>query len=101
MGVVAPSLASRRIILAGAAARGGWHADEKALDLLSADLEATAAELVGTLATLAAHAKHDRKKLDVTRQELRAYLDRKKKVDQELVSVVGDLSRWTDGRPRM
>jgi chromosomal replication initiator protein len=75
IGVVPPSGPSRRAILSSAAARAGLHADEKALDLLAEDLEATAAELVGTLATLSAHAKHDRKKLDAA--YVRRYLDRR------------------------
>jgi chromosomal replication initiator protein len=75
IGVVPPSVASRRTILAAAAARAGAHADDKALDLLAGNLEVTAAELVGTLATLAVHARHDRKKLDAA--YVRRYLDRR------------------------
>jgi chromosomal replication initiator protein len=75
IGVVPPSTASRQAILTAAATRASVHIDAGAVALLAEDLEVTAVELVGTLATLAAHARHDRKKLDVT--YVRRYLDRR------------------------
>jgi chromosomal replication initiator protein len=86
--VSSPSVASRRAILAGAAARAGVHADDKALDLLAEDLEVTAAELVGTLATLSAHARHDRKKLDTA--YVRRYLERRADETAPSLRAIGE-----------